>query len=223
MIDSQTTQALGGSASSTPATASTRQLGGNALGKDDFLKLLVTQLRNQDPLNPLDQNQFLAQTAQFSSLEQLQSINQELSNLSAASTGPNLGQAAALLGKTVQVAARDVQLSSSSTPLDFSLDGRATGVQLDILDQQGNTVRTLAAGAFDAGAHSVNWDGRDGNGRLMAPGPYTYRVSATGAADAATTGWVNEGTVTGLKTQGGQVLYQIGASLVRQDDIVNVR
>jgi flagellar basal-body rod modification protein FlgD len=220
----QSLSAVTGTTSGAPSSGGASSAGSNALGKDAFLKLLITQLRYQDPLNPLDQNQFLSQTAQFNSLEQLQSINKELASLSEARTQPDLGQAASLLGKTVQIADRDFQFAGASAPgLSFNLDGRATNVQITIFDEQGSAVRTLSTGGLDAGAHSVDWDGLDDSGQLMMPGTYTYRVVAAGTTDAsAPTAWVDQGTVTGLRSQGGQVLYQVGNALVTQDDIVSV-
>ena len=208
----------------TPSTGvASSPLSANALGKDAFLKLLITQLRNQDPLNPLDQNQFLAQTAQFSALEQLQGINKGIEDLKVASAGSSLIQAASLLGKTVQVAGGDFQYAGSSpASLAFNVDGRATDVNVVILDWQGNVIRTLSTGALDAGAHQVSWDGRDSTGRPMTPGSYAYSVSASGAAGVPAMAWIDAGALTGLEWQGGRMLFQMGNRLVRPGDIVNV-
>src|SRR5688500_4318051 len=91
------------------------------LGKDDFLQLLIAQLRHQDPLSPFDQNQFLAQTAQFTSLEQLQTINQQLAELKILSAGSELTRAVSLLGRTATVVGRNLEFTGGDTRLDFTV------------------------------------------------------------------------------------------------------
>jgi flagellar basal-body rod modification protein FlgD len=216
------TPSFGGLAASRTSTASAP---GQTLGKDDFLKLLITQLRNQDPLNPLDQNQFLAQTAQFTSLEHLQNIAGGIEGLSAVTAGAALTQGAALLGRTARVSARDFAYDGA-TPiaLPFALDARAAQVALDVQDASGATVRRLSTGVVDAGASSVTWDGLDGSGRPMAAGTYTYRVSALGdGGGAGPRAVVAEGVVDGLELRGTSVVYRLGTLAVRQDAIVDVR
>ena len=222
MIDSQGV-GLAGAAVAGSGTAT--QLPGQMLGKNDFLKLLVTQLQNQDPLNPLDQNQFLSQTAQFSQLEQLQNINTALGDLKAASASSSLGQAATLLGKTVTVAGENFAFGGGGpVQLPFSVVGSAAQVQIQVLDQQGNLLRTLNAKATQPGDYAVSWDGQDSSGRALTAGAYYYRVSVlsgSGASNAvAVTG---QGTLTGFQIQGGTLLYQLGGALVRPEDVMDVQ
>jgi flagellar basal-body rod modification protein FlgD len=191
---------------------------GPTLDKNDFLKLLITQLRHQDPLNPLDQNEFLAQTAQFTSLEQLQNIGGELAGLKSLAAGAGFAQNAALLGKTVSASGRDFVLGDGGALLPFTLD-RPAALEVEILDTQGAVVRRLVAGAREAGAQVVEWDGRDNSGRTLTPGTYHFRVLADGGAQALAV----QGTLTGLSPAGGQMLYRIGDAVVRQDDLIDVR
>src|SRR5947207_10122264 len=104
-------------APSVKASGAAPTTSGPSLGKQDFLKLLITQLRYQDPLNPLDQNQFLAQTAQFSSLESLQNIGTQLTDLKNMAQGQSLTQSASLLGKSATAMGRDVQLGLEGAQL----------------------------------------------------------------------------------------------------------
>jgi flagellar basal-body rod modification protein FlgD len=221
LIDTQTTAIAGaaGNGGGAPVTSS------KTLGKDDFLKLLITQLKNQDPLNPLDQNQFLAQTAQFASLEQLQTINKALEDLKATGSATSITQAAALLGRTVRAAGRDVQFDGvRAVPLPFAVDGPAAAVTVDVVDVAGNLVRRITTGPVAAGAQSADWDGRDSAGRGVTPGTYFYHVTAAGAAGAsAPTATVASGVLTGLQAQGTRVLYRMGNGLVRPEDVVDVR
>jgi flagellar basal-body rod modification protein FlgD len=222
MIDSQGVT-MGGAAVAGSDVAA--QVGSKPLGKDDFLKLLVTQLRNQDPLNPLDQNQFLSQTAQFTALEQLQNINQTLTDLKATSASSGMAQAATLLGKTVKVAGRDF-LFDGAVPvlLPFNLEGSAGQVQIQVLDQQGSLLRTLNGGAGQPGDYQAIWDGRDSAGRTLTPGTYYYRVAVlagTGAPDAAAS--AAQGLLSGFEVRGGALLYRLGGALVRPEDVMDVQ
>ena len=162
-----TISGVSGTTTSTPTTTSA---GNQTLGKDDFLKLLITQLKNQDPLNPLDQNQFLAQTAQFTSLENLQNISTQLTDIKSLTAGSSFAQSAALIGKTVRTSGRDFTLNSDGAVLPFTLD-RAAAVNLDILDSSGIVVRHVTSNSLDAGTQAVSWDGRDSARPFTAPEP----------------------------------------------------
>lgn len=197
---------------------------GATLNKNDFLKLLVTQLQNQDPLNPMDQNQFLSQTAQFTSLEQLQNINTGIDALRQNSGTATLGQNAALLGRTVRAAGRDFTWDGTApATLPFALEGGAGTVQVDIVDAQGTTVQRLTTNSIQPGLSAVTWDGRDSAGRPVAAGTYTYRVSTVGGGDGGPQASAAVGAVTGLVTSGGRLTYQIGGVSVHPEDIVNVQ
>jgi flagellar basal-body rod modification protein FlgD len=218
MISTQGVTSSGG-----PGTGAVPQLPGQSLTKDDFLKLLVTQLRHQDPLNPLDQNQFLSQTAQFTSLEQLQNIGTALEKLAAANTSSNVAEAAILLGKTARVAGSGVSLAASGpATLPYTVEGRAVPVHIEISDLQGNVVRTLDVSPGGTGPVSATWDGLDSAGTRLSAGTYYYRVSPLeGGAGTAIS--IAEGVLTGFEITGGAVRYRLGSALIRPEDIVDVR
>jgi flagellar basal-body rod modification protein FlgD len=200
------------------STSAPSQAGGPTLGKQDFLKLLITQLRNQDPLNPLDQNEFLAQTAQFTSLENLQNISTQLAEMKALSQGQALTQGATLLGKTAAASGRDVTLGTSPAELAFSAQA-AGNVQLDIVDAEGGLVRRLSTTVETPGEFTVTWDGFSTTGESVAPGTYHYRVVPQGSAMAVAA----QGTISGMTpTAGGGVVYHIGDAVVRADDLITV-
>jgi len=209
----------------TASQAAPAAVAGKTLGMNDFLKLLVTQLQNQDPLNPLDQNQFLSQTAQFTSVEQLQQINQALGDLKTSATSSGMTQAASLLGKTVTVAGQDFVYDGSNAPvLPFTVQGSAGQVQVQILDGQGNLVRTLNVAAATSGDYGASWNGQDSSGRPITPGTYHYRVAITpgsGSPDAAAA--VGQGPLTGFDVRNGVLRYQVGGALVRPDDVTAVQ
>lgn len=190
------------------------------IGKDAFLKLLVAQLRNQNPLNPLQGTDFIAQTAQFTSLEQLQQINASLAQLAASSTsGNSVSLDAALasnyLGKVVTANGTIVELGGGSpATLRYNLPVDAA-VAIQVSDLQGNPVRTLQLGLQPAGQGEVLFDGLDDDGRALPPGRYLYKVAATDAfggsiADAGTV----VGQVTALSFEGTEPLLTVDGSLI---------
>lgn len=210
----------------TPASpAAPATVAGKTLGMNDFLRLLVTQLQNQDPLNPLDQNQFLSQTAQFTSVEQLQQINQALADLKTSTTSSGMTQAASLLGKTVTVVGQDFVYDGSNPPdLPFTVQGRAGQVQVQINDGQGRLVRTLNVAAGASGDYAARWNGQDSAGQPIAPGTYHYRVAiAPGAGSPDAAAAVGQGLLTGFDMRGGVLRYQVGGALVRPDDVAAVQ
>jgi flagellar basal-body rod modification protein FlgD len=166
--------------------------GRNALGKDEFLRLLVSQLSHQDPLNPLQGHEFAAQLAQFSSVEQLLNIsnvlaaNGEMSGLLAQST--NNGIAAGLIGKTITAAGGRVSLpGEGGTTLSFSLPNAAKSVKLAIKDSNGYVIRTIDLKGRSGGEHEIDWDGLDSSGARVPAGAYSFSVEALDGADAPIT------------------------------------
>lgn len=159
------------------------------LGQKDFLKLLTTQLTNQDPTKPLDSTQFLGQIAQFSTVSGIQDLQKSFEALSTSLTSSQSLQAAGLVGHGV--------LYPSSTGYLEANGGLSGGVEVpasgqlvvEVTDSSGQVVRRLDYGTKPAGTAYFNWDGKDGSGGTMAPGSYGIRatVSQNGAAQAAQT------------------------------------
>ena len=196
------------------------------LDKNDFLRLLITQLRNQNPLQPVDQSEFLSQTAQFTALEQLTNINRTLGEMqSLGGSGSSALSAASLIGRSVRVAGRAFQLDAGGTTLPFTLDGPATRVALDVVDADGNLLRRLDTGSRSAGKQELKWDGRDTAGKPVAAGSYFYKVTAQGASGAsAPLAFAAEGPVTGVVTAAdGRVFYRLGDTVARLEDVIDVR
>jgi flagellar basal-body rod modification protein FlgD len=162
------------------------------LGKDDFLKLLITQLRYQDPLEPMKGTEFAAQLAQFSSVEQLANINTNLTQtlatnqLMTQSIGNSL--AATMIGKGVKASANEFQFTGTGTvQLGYTLPVSAAGVSISVYDSLGTLVRTITNVPTDKGDSTVVWDGTNDNGQALAEGKYTFKVDAQDASKAALT------------------------------------
>ena len=154
----------------------------NVMGKDDFLNLLITQLQNQDPLNPTDSTEFTAQLAQFSSLEQLGNVNENLTELKHFQASINNSQAVALIGKAITAAGNSIQLTDDgAVQCDFSLDSDAAVVVANIYDSTGKFVADFESRNLSEGQHALFWDGLDNQGNRMANGNYTFEILAADA------------------------------------------
>ena len=144
------------------------------LGKDDFMKLLLAQLKNQDPLKPLDGTDFAAQLAQFSSLEQLSNMNAELKNQSVNQMTMNYAQSVNMIGKDVVTnSGNSLVVSGPTTDLNYKLSADAETVTITILDKKGNLVKTWDETAQKAGMNKVTWDTSD-----VEKEDYTFQVIA---------------------------------------------
>lgn len=147
------------------------------MGKEDFLTLLVAQLQNQDPLNPSDPTEFTAQLAQFSSLEQLFTLNKGMESLVAATTNSgNLGSLSTI-GKDVAFHSGSVQFSGQPLEIGYKLDGPATEVNIS-LQLNGVEIATLSGQQLSAGNHFVTWDGLTKDGVPAPSGSYTLALQA---------------------------------------------
>jgi flagellar basal-body rod modification protein FlgD len=160
------------------------------LGKDEFMQLLTVQLRHQDPLDPMNNEEMIAQLAQFSSLEQLENMNANLEssiNLDLMLTQVlNNTAAAGLIGKTVVAAGNMVTLDASeAVPVNFDLASDAHRVVVTIYDENGTAVRTIEAENLQGGRNEISWDGTGTNGSRLSEGTYTFEVQAFDGEDNA--------------------------------------
>ena len=163
------------------ASATNSATGGKALGKDAFLQLLVTQLKNQNPLDPQDNSAFVAQLAQFSSLEGITTLNSTVSSLAGNYSSSQALQASSLVGRNVIVQTNTVQLDDPSKGMtgSVSVPSSIAGGTVSITDSSGTVVRTLDLGSRAAGSASFTWDGKDKDGNLVKTGTYTVKANAS--------------------------------------------
>ncbi len=195
------------------------------LGKEDFLKLLVTQMEYQDPLNPTDSTEFTAQLAQFSSLEQLFQMNSNLGGLVDSQVPSGMASVAGFLDREILAKGDSVRLTADgATPVQFSLDGHAEVVNAVIRDQNDLTVRTISLGALDAGAQQGVWDGLDNTGQSLPDGNYRFSILAQDA-NGNTVGTRTEvrGRVTGAVYEDGEALLSVGSRRVPLTDLIAVK
>jgi flagellar basal-body rod modification protein FlgD len=151
----------------------------NELGKDDFLKLLVAQLQAQDPLDPQSAEDFSAQLAQFSSLEQLTNVNDNLTQIESFEQAVNNASLVNLIGKNVDSPGDRIDFNTGETKtLNFSLSEEAARVEVDVFDSTGNPVTTLTLSNLTAGNNQALWNGKNGEGKDVQQGAYTFTVKA---------------------------------------------
>jgi flagellar basal-body rod modification protein FlgD len=156
------------------------------LDKNAFLKLLVAQMKNQDPLKPMDNTEFVAQLAQFSNLEQVMGINTRLDTLTAQGQGLQNTEVAGLVGKTVTVNGSSVGLdgSGSAAQFGFTLGAASDQTTVTVTDSSGKVVRTIDAGVRPAGLIRMAWDGKSDAGVAQPAGTYAITVAAKTSAGA---------------------------------------
>lgn len=157
--------------------------GRTELGKDEFLKLLITQLRHQDPLNPMEGTEFATQLAQFNTVEQLINLNSGIEGLALAqnimAAGLNNSLAASLTGKSARVLSQSIYTDGTSDQIiHLRLRELAAETDITIRDSNGNVVRTETIRNLDRGDHTWTWDGKSDAGIRAPEGEYTIEVNA---------------------------------------------
>ncbi|OGA98064.1 MAG: flagellar biosynthesis protein FlgD [Burkholderiales bacterium RIFCSPHIGHO2_12_FULL_61_11] len=171
---SDSTSALGALTSATGSSADSEQR---------FLKLLVTQLNNQDPLNPLDNAQLTSQLAQMSTVSGIEKLNGAFQSLLAQSGSSQVLQSAGLIGRTVLVPGNELALKQGvEVPFAVDVTGAAESVKVTITNAAGDAVRSYDLGALPPGVKTLSWDGAADNGEPLAEGSYTLSVGALGGA-----------------------------------------
>ncbi|HMH68410.1 MAG TPA: flagellar hook capping FlgD N-terminal domain-containing protein [Pinirhizobacter sp.] len=188
---------------STTSSSSSSSTG--AMSQSDFLKLMVAQLQAQDPTNPVDNQEFASQMAQFSTLSATQDLNTTVtslaSQLTSASQTNQVLSSANLVGRDVMVPATTTAYDGSTATKGAVNVATAGAVVINITDASGNAVRTINLGTQSEGLSQFTWDGKDDSGKAVAAG--TYTLAATDAGTSANT--FISGTVTGVGYGGSSV------------------
>lgn len=171
-VNSTTTSGINDTLKSSSSSAADLQ--------NNFLRMLVTQLNNQDPLNPLDNSQLTSQLAQISTVSGMQTMNATLSQLLSQVSASRAMDSAALIGRTVMVPGKLVSVEGGVPgKIGLDLPSTADAVTVDVLDNNGNVVRTIDMKGQTAGVHDIAWDGKNNAGVAVADGDYTFKVTAT--------------------------------------------
>lgn len=174
------------------------------MGKDEFLKLLLVKLQNQDPLNPTSDEAFIADLAQFSSLEQMQNINDGISQLGVLQNNATNTSMVGYIGKTAFLAGNQVELKGGDANISYELAGSAQSVEVAIYNEQGQLVKRITQGNLPAGEHQTLWDGTNGGGTELPEGLYKMKITAKDkdGVSVAAIGRTS-GTITGVSYENG--------------------
>lgn len=198
--------------SSTTKSASLTGASEKALGKDAFLQLLVTQMQNQNPLDPQDNSEFVAQLAQFSSLEGISSLNESVTSISSALGSSRALQASSLVGRSVVVQNNQAVVDTSKS-LNGSvvLPQSVSGATVSVSDASGKVIKTLELGPQSAGNASFIWDGTNASGEKVDPGTYRFDAKATVDGASVALGTLLPATVTSvtLSQTGGEMMLNL--------------
>jgi len=170
--------AIASSSASAPVSAAATVKNAAAESQDRFLKLLVTQMRNQDPLNPLDNAQVTSQMAQLSTVSGIDKLNSTLEALSSSMIAAQSMQAASMIGHVVMVPGNGIDLANSKGMAAVDLAQPADSVSVAISDASGNVVRHLQLGSQSSGSVPFQWDGLNDAGQPLADGSYTFSASS---------------------------------------------
>jgi flagellar basal-body rod modification protein FlgD len=191
-----------------------------SVGKDEFMKLLLAQLKNQNPLEPLDGSDFAAQLAQFSSLEQLSNLNDQLKAQSVNQMTLGYAQSANMIGKEVVAnSGNTVTANGGTIDLSYNLAKDADTVTISVIDKDGKVVKTWTESNQKAGLNKTTWDCSD-----VEKGEFTYQVYASDKlGNAVYAGTTTVGTVTAVHFRSNQIMATVNGREIPLGDIIEIR
>lgn len=175
-----------------------------------FLKLLTTQLRNQDPMNPMENAEMTSQLAQMSTVDGIERLNKMVQSFFDSQASAEGLNAAALLGRGVLVEGHRLALTEAGGVGGFEIDGPADSVKLSVLDSSGLAVKEIVFDSVEAGSHNFVWDGTADDGTRAADGIYTLSLSATLGSEAVSGRSLQFGPVTSIVRGANGTDLQVG-------------
>jgi len=213
-----TVSGVSGSSSTSGTALDRATIAGNF---DTFLQLLTTQLQNQNPLDPLDTNQFTQQLVEFSGVEQQLKTNDFLSSLVQANANTTNSNAVGYIGKTVTADGVRAELANNKAQWNFTIPDQAN-VTVNIKDANGNTVYT-ESGGMQAGSGIFTWDGKDNQGNVQSPGTYSISMQAVSPeGKSVNISTQSTGVVTGVDFTGTEPVLLVGNSRLNLSGVLSV-
>jgi flagellar basal-body rod modification protein FlgD len=198
--------------------------GSSALGQDQFMQLLLAQLANQDPTQPVDNQQFIAQLAQFSSLQDQEATNTKLDSLLSAAMTSNQTASAGFIGKEITYNQSQVVIGASGgADVKAQLAQASPSVTAVVKDANGAVVRTLPATAEPSGAITLHWDGTTDAGTAAPAGTYSVTVSAADASgNSITVTQQGQSLCTGIDYSAGYAQLIVDGTLLKMNSVISV-
>jgi len=213
------------SISSISPTANSDSVAGSSkrktsLNQEDFLNLFVTQLKNQNPLEPMDNYQMATQMAQFSSLDSLNRIQSSLETLGAYQASMNGLQATGLIGKRVETESQYLSINGGKVSEGYYQLSKPGKVKIQIYDGKGQLIRTLDEGGKDASRQKLVWDGKSQEGMKQPDGRYSFQVTAVDEkGQPIPVGLSRIDTVTGIHFENGVIYLNLGSERITLQDV----
>jgi len=193
------------------------------LGKDEFMKLLIVKLQNQDPLNPTDDESFIADLAQFSSLEQMENMNGGISDLSLLQSNATNTSMVNYIGKTAILAGDTINLESGVSTINYELPNNAATVDISIYSENGQLIKTIQQSSIQAGDNTLMWNGQNEQGLDMPEGRYKIKITATDDnGNSIPVIPRMTGKITGITYENGYPELVIGGAIYGLGSIVSV-
>jgi flagellar basal-body rod modification protein FlgD len=211
----------GSTTAGTAGTVASQQIAGNF---DTFLQLLTTQLQNQDPLDPLDTDQFTEQLVEFASVEQQVDMNTNLQTLISMQQTSEATSALQLVGANVTIAGNSATLSNAtSTPATWSLSTTTPATANVTITSAAGTTAYTGTVALNAGTQTYSWNGQGNNGQTWPDGTYTLSLTAIGAnGQAVTVSTQTQGTVSGVNLSSNPPTLVVGGQNVQISQITSI-
>ena len=213
-----TTDAVTVAASTSGSQTSAQQLASNM---DTFLTLLVAQLKNQDPLSPMDSAEFTNQLVQYSEVEQSITMNSNLEKLISLTNQNTATQALGYMGQTVQADTSYVPLQEGKAKFNYILESDAQTCMVTIADSSGAVVAAIPA-EKTAGKHTMEWDGTDTNGNKLDDGSYKISITALSGGETVNSTVTVFGRVTGIANDGESIAIGMGDVVIDMSQILAV-
>lgn len=204
------------SATSTTATGTSATAASSTETQDRFMKLLVAQLKNQDPMNPMDNAQMTSQMAQINTVTGIQQVNDTLKSLATQFSSMQVLQGSSMVGRNVLVNSNSLTSTGGVAGGAMDLEGKADAVKVEILAPDGQVLDTFDLGALEAGRHTFNWD----SSAYTGTGNPTFRVTATLGGQAVSSSTLARDTVVSVGSENGAMVVQLqGRAAVAYDSI----
>lgn len=214
------------STTSTSSSSSSSSSGTSTIGSyDTWLQILATTMQNQNPLDPSDTNELMAQLTSYSQLEQQIGINDKMDDVISALDSSGFASGVSYLGHSITADTDTLSVEDDGTvdaTWNYDLSSSAKSVTLTVVNSDGDTVYTTT-GDTTAGSHSFAWDGTDSDGEAVSAGEYTLQVTATNSAGKSISSSISiNGTVTAIDSSSGSTVLELGDTSVSIDDVTRL-
>jgi flagellar basal-body rod modification protein FlgD len=198
---------------------------GQSFGKEEFMTLFLAQIQNQNPLEPVSNEDFTQQLAMFTTVEELDSMNQSMESMITYQASTISTLAVGLIGREVTCQGDEFSVTDegSGEDLTFALEEDAEEVTLQILNEEGKLVRELTLHELSSGKQSVSWDGMTSSGNAAPAGKYTFKVTAEDAdGNSVNTATYQKGEVTGVTFEDGATYLEVNGRKITLSEIGSI-